>query len=196
LHSGWRNRRLGPSRLARLRRVAGGAVGSGAKDLRRQSLLHRKRSLRRLIEKTYGPDQVEVRFVEHFESGGDAVLKSACRMSLEGIVSKQTTAPYVSGRTESWSKAKCRAGHEVVIGGWNSNGSQFRSLMAGVYGGDHLVYVGNVGTGFAAEKVASLMPRLKAPAHKERDALAKARTCCRNRICRLYGSRHDSAGRI
>src|SRR6202000_2709720 len=59
---------------------------------------------------------------------------------------------------------KCRAGHEVVIGGWNSNGSQFRSLMAGVYRGDHLVYVGNVGTGFAADKVASLLPRLKAAA--------------------------------
>jgi bifunctional non-homologous end joining protein LigD len=139
---------------------------AGAKDLRRQSLLHRKQSLKRLIEKTFGPDQVEVRFVEHFESGGDAVLKSACRMSLEGIVSKQTSAPYVSGRTDSWSKAKCRAGHEVVIGGWNSNGSQFRSLMAGVYRGDHLVYVGNVGTGFAADKVARLLPRLKAAASK------------------------------
>ena len=42
---------------------------SGAKDLRRQSLLHRKQSLKRLIEKTFGPDQVEIRFVEHFESG-------------------------------------------------------------------------------------------------------------------------------
>jgi bifunctional non-homologous end joining protein LigD len=100
--------------------------------------------------------------VEHFESGGEAVLKSACRMSLEGIVSKQAAAGYVSGRTESWNKAKCRAGHEVVIGGWNSNGSQFRSLMAGVYRGDHLVYVGNVGTGYGAEKVARLMPKLKA----------------------------------
>lgn len=85
-------------------------------------------------------------------------------MSLEGIVSKQTTAPYASGRTDSWSKAKCRAGHEVVIGGWNSNGSQFRSLMAGVYRGDHLVYVGNVGTGFGAEAVARLMPKLNAAA--------------------------------
>jgi bifunctional non-homologous end joining protein LigD len=138
----------------------------GTKDLRRQSLLHRKQSLKRLIEKTFGPDQIEVRFVEHFESGGDAVLKSACRMSLEGIVSKQTSAPYVSGRTDSWSKAKCRGGHEVVIGGWNSNGSQFRSLMAGVYRGDHLVYVGNVGIGFAADKVARLLPRLKAAASK------------------------------
>ena len=85
-------------------------------------------------------------------------------MSLEGIVSKQAAARYASGRTDSWTKAKCRAGHEVVIGGWNSNGSQFKSLMAGVYRGDHLVYVGNVGTGYGAEKVARLMPKLKAAA--------------------------------
>ena len=95
------------------------------------------------------------------------MLKSACRMSLEGIVSKQAAARYASGRTDSWTKAKCRAGHEVVIGGWNSNGSQFRSLMAGVYRGDHLVYVGNVGTGYGAEKVALLMPKLKAAASEK-----------------------------
>ena len=132
--------------------------------MRREGLVDRKQALKRLIEKAYGKDQAEIRYVEHFESGGDAVLKSACRMSLEGIVSKQASAPYVSGRTDSWTKAKCRAGHEVVIGGWNSNGSQFRSLMAGVYRGDHLVYVGNVGTGYGADKVARLMPKLKAAA--------------------------------
>lgn len=136
----------------------------GTKDLRRQPLLDRKQSLKRLLGKAYSKSPVEIRFVEHFENGGDAVLKSACRMSLEGIVSKQAVAPYVSGRSELWTKAKCRAGHEVVIGGWTSNGSQFRSLMAGVYRGDHLVYVGNVGTGFASDKVARLMPRLKAAA--------------------------------
>jgi bifunctional non-homologous end joining protein LigD len=133
-------------------------------DLRQQSLADRKLALKKLIEKAYGKDQAEIRYVEHFESGGEAVLKSACRMSLEGIVSKQAAARYVSGRTDSWIKAKCRAGHEVVIGGWNSNGSQFKSLMAGVYRGDHLVYVGNVGTGYGGEKVANLMPKLKAAA--------------------------------
>ncbi len=134
------------------------------RDLRRQPLLDRKQSLKRLIKEAYRKDRAEIRFVEHFESGGDAVLKSACRMSLEGIVSKQADAPYVSGRTESWTKAECRAGHEVVIGGWNSNGGRFRSLMAGVYRGNHLVHVGNVGTGFAADKIARLLPRLKAAA--------------------------------
>jgi bifunctional non-homologous end joining protein LigD len=131
------------------------------KDLRDRPLVDRKRALENLVEKIYGKRQTEIRYVEHFESGGDAVLKSACRMSLEGIVSKQADAPYASGRNDSWTKAKCRAGHEVVIGAWNSNGSQFMSLMAGVYRGDHLVYVGNIGTGFGAEKVSRLMPALK-----------------------------------
>lgn len=133
-------------------------------DLRNRSLVDRKNMLEKLIKKAYGKHQAAIRYVEHFGSGGDAVLKSACRMSLEGIVSKQADAPYSSGRSDSWTKAKCRAGHEVVIGAWNSNGSQFKSLMAGVYRGDHLVYVGNIGTGFGAEKVSRLMPALKAAA--------------------------------
>jgi bifunctional non-homologous end joining protein LigD len=137
------------------------------KDLRGRFLVDRKSTLKNLVEKTYGKHQTQIRYVEHFESGGDAVLKSACRMSLEGIVSKQADAPYASGRTDSWTKAKCRAGHEVVIGAWDSNGSQFRSLMAGVYRGDHLVYVGNIGTGFGAEKVSRLMPALKAAASEK-----------------------------
>jgi bifunctional non-homologous end joining protein LigD len=136
-------------------------------DLRTQGLSNRKHALKRLLEDTYGKDQGEIRYVEHFESGGDAVLKSACRMSLEGIVSKQAGARYISGRSDSWTKAKCRAGHEVVIGGWNTNGSQFKSLMAGVYRGDHLVYVGNIGTGFRADKVSSLIPALKAAASEK-----------------------------
>jgi bifunctional non-homologous end joining protein LigD len=133
-------------------------------DVRQQSLADRKLALEELIEKAWGKDRAEIRYVEHFESGGEAVLKSACRMSLEGIVSKQAGARYASGRADSWTKAKCRAGHEVVIGGWNSNGGQFRSLMAGVYRGDHLVYVGNVGTGYGSDKVARLTPKLKAVA--------------------------------
>jgi len=131
-------------------------------DLRREGLSERKQALQKLLVKTFGKKEQEIRYVEHFESGGDAVLKSACRMSLEGIVSKQLNAPYLSGRTAHWTKAKCRAGHEVVIGGWNSNGSAFRSLMAGVYRGNHLIYVGNIGTGYAGDKVSRLMPRLKA----------------------------------
>jgi bifunctional non-homologous end joining protein LigD len=59
--------------------------------------------------------------------------------------------------TDSWTKAKCRAGHEVVIGGWSATGSDFRSLLVGVHRAEYFVYVGRVGTGFK-----QLLPRLKA----------------------------------
>src|SRR5205814_2325263 len=76
-----------------------------------------------------------IRFVEHFTASGDAVLESACRMSLEGIVSKQLDAPYSSGRGDAWTKAKCRGGHEVVIGGWTTTDGRFRSLLVGAHRG-------------------------------------------------------------
>ena len=105
-----------------------------------------------------------IRFVEHLETAGDAVLQSACRLSLEGIISKRLSAPYRSGRSDDWTKSKCRAGHEVVIGGWSEENGRFRSLLVGVHRGDHLVYVGRVGTGFGANTVARIFPKLKAEA--------------------------------
>jgi bifunctional non-homologous end joining protein LigD len=108
-----------------------------------------------------------LRYLEHFTTPGAAVLESACRLALEGIVSKRIAAPYESGRTGSWTKSKCRAGHEVVIGGWTSEGANLSSLIAGVYRDDRLVPVGRIGTGFGAAKVRQLLPRLKKLASSE-----------------------------
>lgn len=132
-------------------------------DLRALPLSERKTRLERILTATA---KGRIRYVEHFTSGGDAVLQSACRMALEGIVSKKRDAPYSSGRDGTWTKAKCRAGHEVVIGGWSDTAGRFRSLLVGVHRGDHLIYVGRVGTGYGGDKVARLMPRLKAAAAK------------------------------
>jgi bifunctional non-homologous end joining protein LigD len=132
----------------------------GTTDLRAQPLSQRKERLLALLR---GHSSL-VRFVEHFETGGDALLLSACKLSLEGIVSKRLDAPYVSGRTETWTKAKCRAGHEVVIGGWATTNGRFRSLLAGAHHGDHFVHIGRVGTGFGEAAVKRLMPRLEAVA--------------------------------
>ncbi|HEY8332582.1 MAG TPA: DNA ligase D [Tardiphaga sp.] len=137
-------------------------------DLRRLPLADRKARLKELLLAAQGKRKEGlIRYVEHFETGGDAILHSACKLSLEGIVSKKLDSPYRSGRSESWTKAKCRAGHEVVIGGWKSNAGKFRSLLVGVNRGDHLAYVGVVGTGYGQGKVKSLMPALKAAAAKQ-----------------------------
>jgi bifunctional non-homologous end joining protein LigD len=133
-------------------------------DIRRVPLGERKAQLKKLLEARTRTKAKLIRYVEHFETGGDAVLQSACKLSLEGIVSKKLSAPYRSGRSEDWTKAKCRAGHEVVIGGWKTTNGKFRSLMAGVHRGDHLAFVGMVGTGFGQDKVKRIMPALKAAA--------------------------------
>ena len=135
-------------------------------DYRRLPLGERKERLKALLD-ARKKKASQIRYVEHFVSGGDAVLQSACKLELEGVVSKKIDAPYRSGRTESWTKAKCRAGHEVVIGGYKTTNGKFRSLMAGVHRGDHLAFVGMVGTGFGADKIKRIMPSLKAMEAKE-----------------------------
>jgi bifunctional non-homologous end joining protein LigD len=133
-------------------------------DIRRSPLSERKQRLKRVLEGRAKRNEGLIRYLDHIEAGGEAVWQSACRMSLEGIISKKLSAPYQSGRSENWLKTKCRAGHEVVLGGWKTTNGKFRSLMAGVYRDDHLAYVGIVGTGFGQETVKRLMPALKAAA--------------------------------
>ena len=128
-------------------------------DLRSRPLAERKRQLSLLLDKL---DSSTLRYLEHFEAGAEAVLNSACRMSLEGIVSKRLDDTYTSGRSGRWSKAKCRTGHEVVIGGYSFRDGALRSLLVGVHRKDHLVYVGRVGTGFGARSLKLLWPRVKA----------------------------------
>ncbi len=131
---------------------------AGLEDLRALPLSERKARLQATVQGA----PANIRFVEHFVTGGDAVLQSACRMHLEGIISKRLDAPYRSGRTESWTKSKCRAGHEVVIGGYVTTKGAFRSLIAGVNRDGHLVHVGRIGTGFGRDTVARILPKLQA----------------------------------
>jgi bifunctional non-homologous end joining protein LigD len=66
-----------------------------------------------------GPSRDGVlRYSDHVEGQGDRFFREACRMSLEGVVSKRRDAPYTGGRTRSWLKVKCVQGQEVVIGGF------------------------------------------------------------------------------
>jgi bifunctional non-homologous end joining protein LigD len=132
----------------------------GGEDLRTRPLTDRKERLQQLLADA--GEEARLRFVEHFEAGGEAVLRSACRLSLEGIVSKRGGASYVSGRTNTWVKSKCRTGHEVVIGGYSTTAGKFRSLLVGVHRGEGFVYVGRVGTGFGAAKVKTLWRKVQA----------------------------------
>lgn len=134
----------------------------GGEDLRKLPLSHRKARLQAYVDRVGKKAGGRLRYVEHFASTGQAVLESACRMDLEGVISKKLDAPYHAGRSTSWVKSKCRGRDEVVIGGWSSEGgTRFRSLLVGVKDKRRLRYLGRVGTGYGEAVTKTLVPALK-----------------------------------
>ena len=71
-------------------------------DIRPWPLIERRGWLSELME---GASQ-GLHFSEHLDNG-KALLKHACALNLEGIVSKRKSAPYRSGRSDDWRKIKC-----------------------------------------------------------------------------------------
>ncbi|MBB4067190.1 DNA ligase D [Gellertiella hungarica] len=139
-------------------------------DLRELPLAERKSVLERLIP----PSDVTLRFSGHFADTGADVLAHACRLGLEGIVSKRADLPYRSGRSRSWLKAKCSARQEFVIGGYVPSSVSNRAigaLVLGVFEGDNLVHVGKVGTGFSRAVAESLFRQLQ-PLRTDRSPFA------------------------
>jgi bifunctional non-homologous end joining protein LigD len=74
-------------------------------DLRGLPLSMRKTNLARLLARR--PDGI---FVAPFEQGeiGPDLFRAACRMGLEGLVSKRRDRPYQVGRSKHWIKIKNR----------------------------------------------------------------------------------------
>src|SRR6516165_493464 len=71
-------------------------------DLRRDPLEVRKATLRSMLAKA----GLGLRFNEHLEGDGPTVFAHACKMGLEGIVSKRKDSAYRSGRSPDWLKMK------------------------------------------------------------------------------------------
>src|SRR5262245_32864061 len=71
-------------------------------DLRRDPLEVRKAALASIVAKA-GPG---IRFNEHIEGDGPTIFAHACKMGLEGIVSKRKDSAYRSGRSPDWLKMK------------------------------------------------------------------------------------------
>ncbi len=134
----------------------------GPEDLRKLPLSHRKARLQAYIDRIPKAARGRIRYVDHFATTGQAILESACRMDLEGVISKKLDASYTDGRSTTWLKSKCRGRDEVVIGGWTSEGgSRFRSLIVGVRDRDGLRHLGRVGTGYNQTLLKTLLPALK-----------------------------------
>lgn len=130
------------------------------RDLTAEPLSERKRRLEALLS---GAGEA-LRFSAHFDEAGDMLLRHACRLSLEGIVSKRVDRPYRPGRGRDWIKTKCADRQEFVVAGWvpsTVSDDAVGSLVLGYHKDGVLRHAGRVGTGFSAALARDLVRRLK-----------------------------------
>jgi DNA ligase D-like protein (predicted ligase) len=128
-------------------------------DIRPQPLLRRKQRLRTALSFT-GP----LRYHSHRLADGERMYEEACRKGLEGLIAKDSEAPYVGGRSRAWLKIKCTGEQEFVIGGWtNPQGSRegFGALLLGYHEAGRLRFAGKVGTGFGRDLLRELPAKLE-----------------------------------
>jgi bifunctional non-homologous end joining protein LigD len=156
---------LSAGRTDRFRYWLFDALYLDGEDLRARPLVERKERLAALMQGAPEP----LRFGEHFEEDGEVLLRHACRLSLEGLVSKQRNGRYPAGRTRSWIKSKCSDRQEFVIAGYVPSTvakDLVGALVLGYHNGGKLVHAGRVGTGFSQAAARDLVARL-APLARE-----------------------------
>ncbi|GFE82461.1 hypothetical protein GCM10011487_44610 [Steroidobacter agaridevorans] len=120
-------------------------------DLRNLTLRARRAALGDLI----GKGNEHIRISENLHSDGATLFDAACRMELEGIVSKRSDAPYRSGDQDSWIKTKCQKSDNFpIIAFVEKLGARPRrvaSLYLGRRKAGKLLYAGKAQTGFRHE---------------------------------------------
>ena len=133
------------------------------RDLRCEPLLERKAALRRFLGDR--PTSSLVQFSEHTNGDGKQVFASACKLGLEGIISKRIDKKYSSGRSMDWIKSKCVIADPFVVIGFVASkaaSNAIGSLVLAYYDGASLVYAGRVGTGFSARDARAISQGLQA----------------------------------
>jgi bifunctional non-homologous end joining protein LigD len=120
-------------------------------DWRPKPLHERKRRLQSLLREA--PEQLQ--FVEHMQGDSRLIVEHACKLGLEGIVSKDVDSPYKSGRQETWRKSKCELTDNFPIIAFveklGARPRRIASLYVGRREGDKLLYAGKVQSGYSLE---------------------------------------------
>ncbi len=129
-------------------------------DLRRVSLEQRKEVLAQIA--TSGD---LLRYSDHYPGQGIALFEAAKQKGLEGILAKRRTSCYEERRTREWLKIKITHTIDCVIGGYTDpEGSRqyFGSIVLGLYDKkDHLIHIGQAGTGFNQSRLKEIYQLLK-----------------------------------
>ena len=88
------------------------------------------------------------------------MYKQACKIGLEGVVSKVCDSRYNSGRGNDWVKVTCRRRETLAIAGFALDGKKFDGIYLGRQKGKDLVYAGKVDHGFDKASAKALRARL------------------------------------
>jgi bifunctional non-homologous end joining protein LigD len=83
---------------------------------------------------------------------GRRFQQQACKLGVEGVISKRVDRPYAPGNRGLWLKSKCLNREEFIVVGWTEpagSRSHFGALLLGYYTQDgRLRYAGRAGIGF------------------------------------------------
>jgi bifunctional non-homologous end joining protein LigD len=124
------------------------------KDLRKAPLSERRMALEHSVK----PSSSLI-LSARLDADGIKAFEIAKERGFEGLIAKDLSSRYVSGRSPAWLKVKVRKEDEFVIGGFTvPSGARhfFGALMLGIYVRGKLEYVGKVGTGFDEETLRAL----------------------------------------
>lgn len=143
------------------------------KDLRGLPLLERKESLENLI-----PGKGVLHYSEHHQGDGGDMIAQACKLGVEGIISKRADSSYSGKRGRDWLKVKCVKRQEFIILGYTDSttgANVIGALHLGYYKDKKLRYAGKVGTGYTAKSARDIYKILKSlPAVSAPDVVPRA----------------------
>ena len=132
------------------------------RDLRSTTLTLRYAALKAILASN---THAVLRLSEQFDAPPNALLASACKLGLEGLVAKRKDSTYTGQRSGNWIKLKCGSRQEFVVIGFVPSavpGRHFKSLLVGERDASGtLVYAGNVGTGFSSDQLTQLNQQFK-----------------------------------
>ena len=130
-------------------------VYRNGRDLRSEPLSRRRHEL----EAALGKPTKQLLLSHRLAQNGLTAYKIAKRKGLEGMVAKDSDAPYEERRSRNWLKVKVHQEEEFVIGGFTAPAGARKhlgALLLGAYRGKDFIFVGKVGTGFSQQTLAEL----------------------------------------
>ncbi|QPF83915.1 DNA ligase [Bradyrhizobium genosp. L] len=125
------------------------------RDVRKLPLFDRKAALKKMVDGT------NIQFSESFEADGPDTFAHACKIGLEGVVSKVRDSAYPAGRSRDWVKKTCAQRETLAIAGFALKDGKWDGIYVGRRKGADLIYAGKVDHGFEKASAAHLQTLLK-----------------------------------